>query len=67
MVASFAAGVRELAPELITPHTGALIATFRSRCAESRGAFAEARHVVTGDAGGRVRMRMARPADARPN
>jgi hypothetical protein len=51
LAASFAAGVRELALERITPsHAGALIATLH-RAAPACCAFVDERRVVVGDAG----------------
>jgi hypothetical protein len=56
LVAPFAAVVRKLDLERIAPfHTGALIATFHCAAPARCGAFADARRVVGGEAGGRVR------------
>jgi hypothetical protein len=56
LVASFAAGVMvSNGGERYGGHAGVLIATFR--CAARRGAFADARRVMAGDAGGRARKR----------
>jgi hypothetical protein len=62
LVASFAAGVMvSNGGERYGGHAGVLIATFR--CAARRGAFADARRVMAGDAGGRAptRKRSALP------
>jgi len=54
MVASFAAGVRELALDRMTAlHTAVLIATFGRDTPARCGAFVDERRIVAGDACGR--------------
>ena len=53
LVAPFAAGVRDLAPQRILPfHIGEFIPTSRCDAPERRGAFADERRIVVGDESG---------------